>query len=339
MPSTRTCLVATVGTVLGATAIPAAAHAQGPPEITWADCTDLSVSFSEVTARSFRMLISASVTTPGRIAINGFHGYLGPVGHGTSVVNAHVQDPDTDYTYTARCLGGSTPSSATGTVHTRAEPTPPKVRTSGPPVLIAISPRPVQTRVRARASDSEGRPLAVTCTPARVPSAGTFAITCTSAPDRTGRRGTAIRTVHVRGAREQLAMLRASLPAGRLTELLGKAEAAAARSQGAAAVRQLGLAVDELRSGGLPASRKASVGTAIAQVAHVLGHAIPRLHAVRPGEHLWSIARAQLTIDTGRLPSDADIAFAVRRTEASNPRLGAVLQPGVVLVLPSFTRA
>lgn len=315
-----------VGTVLGASAAPALA---GP---SLAECTDLAVAFSDLTPTSFTVTITADVTVAGLIAINDFHGFLGPVGLGSSVVNAHVTSADTDYTYTAACVGDT----ASATVHTPAQPAAPTVEATAPAVVVAMSPRPVATRVRARAHDSGGRVLPVTCTPAKVPPGGTFAITCTSAPDSAGVVGSARVQVHVQGAREQLDALRASLPAGPLASFLAKASGAAARGQAAAATRQLGLAVDELRAGALPPARTASAMAAIARIGHVLGHAIPRLHTVRPGDHLWSVVRAQLLLDTGRVPAAATVAVAVRRTEAANPRLGPVLHPGVVLVLPLF---
>jgi hypothetical protein len=63
---------------------------------------------------------------------------------------------------------------------------------------------------------------------------------------------------------------------------------------------------------------------------------------VRPGEHLWSIAAAQVATATGRPPADlapADVAFYwLRVVEINRPRLRSrnpnVVHPGEVVELP-----
>ena len=219
-----TVLGTVVGTLLGSGTLPASAA--GPQDVPHAECSDLAITFSEVGDHSFTATVTASVTTPGVFFLNDFHAYFGQTGRTTSTLRATVPSADTDYTYRARCVGGT----ATATVRTLRETAvpsgpaasvgAPSVVVEGPALLVALSPRSVATRVRARATDNVGRVLPVTCDPVRVPPAGTFRVTCTSGPDSAGRVGSSTHRVHVRGAAEQLRMLRASLPPSRLTELL-----------------------------------------------------------------------------------------------------------------------
>ncbi|MDX6203078.1 MAG: hypothetical protein QOJ83_2578 [Frankiales bacterium] len=73
------------------------------------------------------------------------------------------------------------------------------------------------------------------------------------------------------------------------------------------------------------------------RIGRVLGRAIPAVHAVRPGETVWSVVADALRQRTGRAPDDHAIALGVRLLLAINPgeldRFG-VLHPGTVLALP-----
>ncbi|MDX6266442.1 MAG: hypothetical protein QOD70_1182 [Frankiales bacterium] len=79
----------------------------------------------------------------------------------------------------------------------------------------------------------------------------------------------------------------------------------------------------------------------VVRIGRVLGRAIPAVHAVRPGETVWSVVADALRQRTGRAPDDHAIALGVRLLLAINPgeldRFG-VLQPRDGARSPALTR-
>jgi nucleoid-associated protein YgaU len=62
---------------------------------------------------------------------------------------------------------------------------------------------------------------------------------------------------------------------------------------------------------------------------------------VKPGDHMWSLAKARLRDSLGRLPTDAEISPYWRRViEANQARIRSgdadLIFPGEVLILPEL---
>lgn len=307
-----------------------------------AECHDMTISFANVSYRSYDVVVSAVVTRPGLFQLGDGHAYFGtsetepdPAGVPmTATATIITPEPGTEEQWTASCIGGS----ATGVVRVPAAPTPPRVTVRGPATVSATGHTGTRDPLSATAVDGAGRPLAARCAPATLPlTPSRTLVTCTSDPDGAGRVGRATRTVTVLGAAAQLAALRDSLGDGRLRDLVSAARAAVVDRNGPAAVRRLGLVLDALPDAGLSASRTRDVEAHVVRIGHVLGRRIPALHAVRPGESVWSVVGAALQRRTGEAPDDHAVALGVRLVLAVNPgaldRFG-VLHPGTVLSLP-----
>jgi hypothetical protein len=332
---------ATTLTLLGA----ALAQGQGaadalPPPL--AECHDMTISFANVSYRSYDVVVSAVVTRPGLFALGDGHAYFGtsetpPDPNGvpmTATATIITPEPGTEEHWTASCIGGS----ASGMVRVPVAPTPPRLTVRGPLTVAATGHSGVADPLAATAVDNRGRQLAARCAPAVLPlTPSRTRVTCTSDRDSAGRATTTTRTVTVLGAGAQLAALRDSLGAGRLRDLVEAARAAVANRDGPAAARRLGLILDALPTSGLQGTRQAAVRSDIVRIGHVLGRAIPIVHAVRPGESVWSIVADALRQKTGDTPDAHAIALGVRLVLAVNPRAMdryGVLHPGTVLSLP-----
>lgn len=332
---------ATTLTLLGA----ALAQGQGvadafpPPP---AECHDMTISFANVSYRSYDVVITAVVTRPGYFTLGDGHAYFGtsetpPDPNGvpmTATATIITPEPGAEERWTASCIGGS----AAGVVRVPAAPTPPRLTVRGPLTVAATGHSGVADPLAATAVDSRGRQLAARCAPAVLPlTPSRTQVTCTSEPDSAGRAAKATRTVTVLGAGAQLAALSDSLGPGRLRDLVDAAHAAVINRDGPAAARRLGLILDALPTSGLLGARLDTVRADIVRIGRVLGRSIPVVHAVRPGESVWSIVADALQHKTGVAPDAHAIALGVRLVLAVNPgamdRYG-VLHPGTVLSLP-----
>ncbi|MFN2536945.1 MAG: hypothetical protein ABR549_02190 [Mycobacteriales bacterium] len=316
-----------------------AADALPPPP---AECHDMAITFENVSYRSYDVVIRAIVTRPGVFQLGDGHGYFGtsetpadPNGVPmTATATIITPEPGAEERWTASCIGGH----ATGVVRVPAAPAPPRLTVRGPLTVRATGHHGVANPLVATAVDGRGRRLPARCAPAILPlTPARTRVTCTSARDSAGRVGKATRTVTVLGAAAQLGQLRDSLGAGRLRELVESARAAVVQRDGAAAARRLGLVLDALPTSGLRGQRLSAVRADIVRIGHVVGRAIPAVHAVRPGDSVWSVVAAALQHKTGVAPDDHAIALGVRLVLAVNPgaldRYG-VLHPGTVLSLP-----
>jgi hypothetical protein len=315
------------------------ADASAPPP---AECHDMTISFANVSYRSYDVVVTAVVTRPGFFALGDGHAYFGtsetaPDPNGvpmTATATIITPEPGTEEHWTASCIGGS----ASGVVRVPVPPTPPRLTVRGPLTVAATGHAGVADPLAAIAVDSLGRRLAARCAPAVLPlTPSRTQVTCTSEPDSAGRAAKATRTVTVLGAGAQLATLRDSLGPGRLRDLVDAAHTAVINRDGPAAARRLGLILDALPTSGLQGARLGTVRTDVVRIGHVLGRSIPVVHAVRPGESVWSIVADALRQKTGAAPDDHAVALGVRLVLAVNPgamdRFG-VLHPGTVLSLP-----
>jgi hypothetical protein len=302
----------------------------------------MTITFANVTSSSYDVVISAVVTRPGTFQLGDGHGYFGtsetpPDPNGvpmTATATIITPVPGADEQWTASCVGGS----ATGVVHVPVPPTPPSLTVRGPLTVRATGHQGAPDPLAATAVDSRGRRLNAHCAPAVLPlTPSRTRVTCTSDRDSAGRVGRATRTVTVLGAGAQLATLRDSLGQGRLRDLVEAARQAVVNRDGPVAARRLGLVLDALPTSGLQAARMSAVRNDVVRIARVLGRAIPAVHAVRPGESVWSVVADALRLKTGVAPGDHAIALGVRLVLAANPgaldRYG-VLHPGTVLSLP-----
>ena len=332
---------ATTLTLVGAALAqnPGATMASPPP---LAECHDMTITFANVSYRSYDVVVSAVVTRPGLFRLGEGHAYFGssestpdPDGVAmTATATIITPEPGAEERWTASCIGGA----ATGAVRVPDAPTPPRVTVHGPAAVVATGHSGARDPLSATAVDGRGGRLAAHCSPAVLPlSPARTRVTCTSAPDGAGRVGTATRTVTVLGAAAQLTALRDGLHAGRLRDLVESARSAVVLRDGPATARRLGLALDALPGAGLSAGRAASARADVLRIGRVLGRAIPVLHTVQPGDSVWSVVTAALRAKTGAAPDDHAVALGVRLVLAVNPgamdRFG-VLHPGTVLSLP-----
>lgn len=328
-------------TLLGAALVQGqgVADAFPPPP---AECHDLTITFANVTYQSYDVVVSAIVTRPGIFQLGEGHGYFGtsetpadPNGVPmTATATIITPEPGAESQWTASCIGGY----ATAVVRVPPAPAPPRLTVRGPLTVRATGHQGVADPLAATAVDSSGRPLAARCAPAVLPlTPSRTTVTCTSARDSAGRVGRATRTVTVLGASAQLVDLRDSLGPSRLRDLVESARAAVVNRDGPAAARRLGLVLDALPTSGLQGQRQATVRADVVRIGQVLGQAIPLVHAVRPGDSVWSVVATALRQKSGVAPDDHAIALGVRLVLAVNPgaldRFG-VLHPGTVLTLP-----
>lgn len=339
-----TTTVALLGAALAQVAGPATAAGSatdGPPSVPLAECHDMTLSFAHVSTSSYDVVVRAVVTRPGVFRLGDGHAYFGtsqtppdpagvPMTSTATIVSPAAGSTDR---WTASCVGGS----AEGTVHVPAAPRPPRVTVHGPSRVRATSRDGARDPLTATAVDAAGHPVAAHCTPAVLPLApARTTVTCT-ARDSAGRTGRATRVVTVLGAAAQLVQLRDGLGHGHLRDLVSAALAAARARDSDAAVRELALVLDALPGSGLRNDRRAAVHADVLRISHVLARRLPLVHAVRPGETVWSIVRDALRRRTGRAPTDHAVALEVRLVLASNPaaldRRG-LLHPGTVLSLP-----
>lgn len=315
-------------------------HAEaGPPPL--AECHDMTLTFSNVSYRSYDVVVTAVVTRAGIFQLNEGHAYFGtsetpPIPEGvlmTSTATIISPDPGTAVEWGASCVGGS----ASGIVHVPRAPVPPRLSVEGPLTIRATGHHGATDPLRATAVDNRGHRLPAHCAPAILPlTPSRTTVTCTSGRDSTGRVGTTTRVVTVLGAGPQLAQLRDSLGRGHLRDLVSAAHDAVVRRDGPASARRLGIVLDALPTSGLKGQRLVDVRTDIERIGHVLGRVIPVVHQVRPGETVWSVVTDALR-HKGIVADDHSVALGVRLVLASNPaaldRFG-YLQPGTVLALP-----
>jgi hypothetical protein len=314
------------------------AEAAPPP---FAECHDMTMTFANVSYRSYDVVVHAVVTRPGIFQLGDGHAYFGtsetppdPAGVAMTSTATIITPEVGESRWTASCVGGS----ASGVVRVPAPPRPPAVTVHGPTTVRATGHSGARDPLTATAVDSRGRRLPAHCTPAVLPATPSRTrVTCTSDRDAAGRVGTATRVVTVLGAAAQLRQLEESLGAGPLRDLVGSARSAVEHRDGPAAARRLGLVLDALPHSGLRGRRLADVRDDVLRIGHVIGRPLPLVHAVRPGETVWSVVSDALQHKTGAAPDDHAVALGVRLVLARNPgaldRYG-VLHPGTVLTLP-----
>jgi hypothetical protein len=302
----------------------------------------MTLTFEHVSYRSYEVVVTAVVTRSGVFQLGPGHAYFGtsetpPNAAGqvmTSTARVISPEPGVDEEWTASCVGGH----AQGVVHVPSPPTPPKLTVHGPLTVLATGHHGATDPLRATAVDSRGRRIDAHCTPAVLPlTPSRTKVTCTSARDSAGRVGVTSRVVTVLGASAQLVHLRDSLGPGHLRNLIESAHVAVEKRDGPAAARRLGLVLDALPGSGLRGPRLSDVREDIVRIGRILGRTIPVVHAVRPGETIWSVVTDALRHKTGSAPDDHATALGVRLVLAVNPgamdRFG-VLHPGTVLALP-----
>jgi hypothetical protein len=301
----------------------------------------MTITFANVSYRSYDVIVHAIVTRPGVFQLGEGHAYFGtsetppdPAGVPMTSTATIITPEVGEARWTASCVGGS----ASGVVRVPAPPRPPTLRVQGPTTVRATGHHGVPNPLAAIAIDSSGRRLSAHCTPAVLPlTPSRTRVTCTSDRDAGGRVAVTTRVVTVLGAGAQLAQLSHSLGPGHLRDLGDAARSAVSHRDGPAAARRLGLILDALPHSGLQGRRLSDVHNDIVRIGHVLGRSIPHVHAVRPGETVWSVVSDALQQRSGVLPDDHAIALGVRLVLAHNPgaldRYG-VLHPGTVLSLP-----
>lgn len=120
--------------LLGTALLPTPAQALTPPSIPLAVCSDLRLTFSEVTQTSYVVTATATVLVSGVFGWDAGHGYLGssttpdaPDGEvRTSRMHVSGRTPGTTYTHRASCP----PAAASATVRTLPALVCPRVGTS-----------------------------------------------------------------------------------------------------------------------------------------------------------------------------------------------------------------
>jgi hypothetical protein len=312
-----------------------------PPDVPLAECHDMTLRFDNVSYQSYDVVVSAVVTRPGLFQLGDGHAFFGtsetapdPAGVlMTATATIITPEPGAQERWTASCIGGH----VAGVVQVPAAPAPPRLTVRGPSTVRATGHHGVADPLAATAVDAHGRTLAAHCTPAVLPIVPRQTRVTCSARDSAGRVGVASRVVTVLGAGAQLTSLRDTLGPGHLRDLVDATRSAVDRRDGPAAARRLGLVLDALPTSGLRGQRLLDVRADVVRIGRVLGRAIPAVHAVRPGETVWSVVADALRQRTGRAPDDHAIALGVRLLLAVNPgaldRFG-VLHPGTVLALP-----
>lgn len=325
-----------LGAALAQTQGMGSAEAAGAP---LAECHDMTMTFRNVSATSYDIVVKAVVTRPGIFALGDGHGFFGtsetkPNPAGVLMTStATILNPEPGANdWVASCIGGR----VTGTVRVPSPVRPPTVTVRGPLTVRASSYRGVIDPLAATAVDATGRAIPAQCPTVLPVSPARQTVTCT-ARDSAGRVGRATRTITVLGAAAQLAQVRDNLRTSHLRNAVAAAYRSAVEGDDRATARNLGLVLDQLRYSGLPASRVAWVEGEVRRIGHVIGRAIPLVHTVRAGESTWSIVHDALARKSGAEPTASAVAAGVRLVLAVNPgaldRFGH-LQVGDVLRVP-----